>query len=143
MPKRQARRGTPQSLRDSSPGRGSKAGPPEGRTTQARLLRKRMTEPELILWSQLRKGQVGGHKFRRQHPVGPYVVDFACLKARLIIEVDGGHHSTQRKDDRERDANLAALGFTVLRIWNDDVRHNLSGVLDRIASELQYADRVE
>ncbi|MYD74865.1 MAG: endonuclease domain-containing protein [Chloroflexi bacterium] len=102
-----------------------------------------MTEPELILWSQLRKGQVGGHKFRRQHPVGPYVVDFACLKANLIVEVDGGHHSTQQKEDRERDANLAASGFTVLRIWNDDVRHNLSGVLDRIAAELQNVDRVE
>ena len=96
-----------------------------------------MTEPELILWSQLRKGQLGGHKFRRQHPIGPYVVDFACLQAKLVVELDGGHHSAQRGTDRERDANIEELGFKVLRIWNDDVRRNLSGVLDRIASELQ------
>ena len=112
-------------------------GLPESRTTQARLLRKRMTEPELILWSQLRRAQLGGHKFRRQHPVGPYVVDFACLKAKLIVELDGGHHSEQTDSDRQRDANLAALGFNVLRFWNDDVRHNLSGVLEKILSELR------
>ena len=95
-----------------------------------------MTEPELILWSQLRRRGLGGHKFRRQHPIGPYVVDFACLKAKLIVELDGGHHSEQREADRQRDANLKEQGFTVLRFWNDDVRSNLAGVLEQIASEL-------
>ena len=111
-------------------------GRPESRTARARSLRQRMTEPEVILWSKLRRGQFGGHKFRRQHPVGPYIVDFACLRAKLIIELNGGHHSELEHADRQRDANLEELGFNVLRIWNDDVRHNLSGVLDGISAEL-------
>ena len=99
-----------------------------------------MTEPELILWSQLRRRGLGGHKFRRQHPIGPYVVDFACLNAKLIVELDGGHHSEQRHADRQRDANLEGLGFTILRFWNDDVRGNLAGVLEKIVSELSNDD---
>jgi very-short-patch-repair endonuclease len=99
-----------------------------------------MTEPEVILWSQLRRRNLNGHRFRRQHPIGSYVVDFACLKAKLIVELDGGHHSEQREADRQRDANLEELGFNVLRFWNDDVRSNLSGVLEKIAAELPNND---
>lgn len=112
----------------------------ESRRTRARDLRQRMTEPEVILWSQLRRRRLGGHKFRRQHPIGPYVVDFACLNAKLIVELDGGHHSEQRHADRQRDANLEELGFTVLRFWNDDVRSNLAVVLEKIVSELSNDD---
>ena len=96
-----------------------------------------MTEEELILWSQLRRRQLDGYKFRRQHPIGPYVADFACLEAKLIVELDGGQHSEQRDADKSRDENIAKHGFKVLRVWNRDVRRNLSGVLDQILRTLE------
>ena len=95
-----------------------------------------MTEEELILWSQLRRRQLDGYKFRRQHPIGTYVADFACLEAKLILEVDGGQHSEQRDADKSRDENIAERGFAVLRIWNGDIGRNLSGVLDKIQCTL-------
>jgi very-short-patch-repair endonuclease len=82
------------------------------------------------LWQALRSDALGV-AFRRQHPVAPYVVDFACVSARLIVEVDGGQHGGEA--DAARDAALRAAGWRVLRFWNDDVLTNLEGVVHRIA----------
>jgi len=87
---------------------------------RARELRAAMTDAERALWRCLRMRQLDGHRFRRQHPVGPYVVDFACLPSRLVVEVDGGQHSDS-VDDRHRDAFLRGCGFRVLRFWNNEV----------------------
>ncbi len=127
----------PQSLRDSSPWEGEQSVRRDDSVGSARVLRQSMTEEELILWSQLRRRQLGGFKFRRQHPIGPYVADFACLEAKLRVELDGGQHSEQRDADKIRDENIAEHGFKVLRVWNRDVRQNLSGVLDQILQTLE------
>ena len=87
---------------------------------RARELRATMTDSERRLWRCLRMRQLDGYRFRRQHPVGPYIVDFACLAARLVVEVDGGQHSDSM-GDRHRDAFLRARGFRVLRFWDNDV----------------------
>ena len=105
------------------------------RSTRARQLRSNPTEAEKRLWSKLRLKQAGGHRFRRQVPIGPYVVDFACLARRLIIEVDGGQHS-ESAIDGIRDQRLAEDGYRVLRFWNNEVLGNLEGVLATIQAEL-------
>ncbi|MEQ8404258.1 MAG: endonuclease domain-containing protein [Oceanicaulis sp.] len=108
----------------------------------ARALRRRMTDAETILWSRLRRGQLGGWKFRRQHPVGPYIADFACLDGGLIVEVDGATHSTPREiaRDARRTAFLQAKGFEVYRAWNIDIYENLEGVLDGVIAALPPSD---
>jgi very-short-patch-repair endonuclease len=104
----------------------------------AKTLRRRMTDAETILWSRLRRGQLNGWKFRRQHPVGPYVADFACIDARLIVEVDGATHASDREiaHDQKRSAFLTARGFTLYRVWNTDIYDNLDGVLDGLLAAL-------
>ena len=87
-------------------------------TTRAGELRNNPTEAERSLWQHLRLRQLGGHKFRRQQSLGPYIVDFVCLEKRLIIEVDGGQHSEQKAYDAERNTWLEVQGFHVLRFWN-------------------------
>jgi very-short-patch-repair endonuclease len=101
----------------------------------AKNLRRRMTDAEIILWSRLRRDAVMGRRFRRQHPIGPYIADFACVAARLVVEVDGGTHGRDEEiaHDRKRDAFLNAHGWHVLRVRNDDVYKNLHDVLDGIA----------
>lgn len=84
-------------------------------TNRARHLRNNPTDAESILWGHLRLRQVGGYKFRRQRPIGPYFVDFVCLEKRVVIEVDGGQHYEQRSYDHRRDAWLKKEGFRVLR----------------------------
>ena len=84
------------------------------------------------LWSRLRRRQVDGHRFRRQVPIGPFVADFTCLEARLIVEVDGGQHNMRALDDARRTAWLESQGFRVLRFWNNDVLTNLPGVPETI-----------
>ena len=105
----------------------------------ARRLRSNMTPQEAKLWVALRKLRPTGIHFRRQVTVGRYVVDFACLKHRLVVEVDGGQHSRDDhvRRDRERDESLGLLGFTVLRFWNAEVDRDLSSVLDTILARLQ------
>jgi very-short-patch-repair endonuclease len=105
----------------------------------ARTLRRKLTRAETILWSRLRRDQVDGYRFRKQHPVGPYVADFACLIAKLIVEVDGGTHSTDRERayDRARDTYLRERGWRVLRVWNDDIYKNSDGVLEMICALLR------
>ena len=96
----------------------------------ARFLRKNLTEAEQKLWSRLRRKQLHGFRFRRQRPIGPYIVDFVCLEASLIIEVDGGQHAEQISKDEVRTRFLEKEGFRVIRFWNNDVLANTDGVLD-------------
>jgi very-short-patch-repair endonuclease len=97
-----------------------------------------MTDAETKIWQRLRAHRFMGLSFRRQLPVGPYIVDFVCLEARLIIEIDGGQHAAdQATYDAKRDAWLQREGFRILRCWNNDVLKNLRGVLERIAEAVQ------
>src|SRR5712675_1423387 len=103
---------------------------------RARRLRREMTEAERMLWAELRHDQLGW-RFRRQHPIPPYIVDFACIEARLIIEADGGQH--ERVGEHEaRDRALRLNGWRVLRFWNNDndIVENRAGVLQSIAAAL-------
>ena len=105
--------------------------------SRARALRKNPTEAERVLWAHLRFWQVDGYKFRRQQPLGKYIVDFVCLEKKAIIELDGGQHAEQSSYDAKRDAWLRDQGFSVLRFWNNDVLQNLSGVKDAILSNIE------
>jgi very-short-patch-repair endonuclease len=87
-----------------------------------------MTGPERRLWACLRRRQCHGHRFRRQHPIGPYVVDFCCVERRLVIEVDGESHVGRAEEDQRRQAAIEAAGFHVLRVTNDDVWYELEAV---------------
>jgi very-short-patch-repair endonuclease len=98
----------------------------------ARLLRKRPTETEKLLWRYLRSKQIDGFKFRRQQPIDNYVVDFVCFDKKIIIEVDGGQHAADKEKDIERDNYFKKHGFKVLRFWNNDVFKNIGGVLEKI-----------
>jgi very-short-patch-repair endonuclease len=103
---------------------------------KARELRKHMTEVERTLWRHLRLRQFGGFKFRRQHPIGQYIVDFVCLEKRLIVEVDGGQHSEQVRYDTERTAWLESQGFSLLRFWNNQVLEETEAVKEVIMGAL-------
>ena len=106
---------------------------------RARRLRRESTEAEKRLWNKLRARQLLGAKFRRQAPIGPYIVDFVCFERKLVIEIDGGQHAEhdQRAYDEERTKWLKSQGFRVLRFWNNEVLGNLEGVLTRIAEVLR------
>lgn len=106
----------------------------------SRKLRRNATDAEKRLWSALRHRQLGDTKFRRQHPLGPYIVDFFCLERGLVVELDGGQHAAQREADAKRDDWLAAQGFRVLRFWNHEVLSNTEGVLLRIEEALRGSD---
>lgn len=97
-------------------------------TTRARELRSYPTDAERLLWRHLRLRQVGGYKFRRQRPIGPYFVDFVCLEKRVVVEIDGGQHRQQKLYDARRDGWLRAEGFTVLRFWDDEVLKQVENV---------------
>jgi len=99
----------------------------------ARKLRRRKTPAEEELWRALRDRRSDGLKFRRQHPVGPFVLDFCCPAARLAIEVDGAVHDEQREQGEARTAFLIDNGYRVLRFRNDEVLDNIDAVLTRIA----------
>ncbi|HEV2337123.1 MAG TPA: DUF559 domain-containing protein [Stellaceae bacterium] len=90
----------------------------------------------MTLWRQLRDRQLGGFKFVRQEPVGPYYPDFVCRERHLIVEVDGGQHA-ESAADRERGAFLTGLGYQVIRIWSNQVFENIEGVLQMLQSELE------
>ena len=87
------------------------------------------------MWTRIGARQLGGFKFVRQEPVDRYYVDFVCRERRLIVELDGGQHAEHRQDKR-RDNDLQALGYRVVRIWDNDVIENLDGVLKSLLSEL-------
>ena len=100
-------------------------------TQRARRMRREPTEAERIMWRVLRNEQLGRMKFRRQSPIGPYIVDFVCFEAQLIVECDGGQHAESGYDAR-RDAWLRSQGFTVLRFWNGEILENPNGVAEQI-----------
>jgi primosomal protein N' (replication factor Y) len=99
------------------------------------MLRRNMTRAEQMLWRELRRNNIGW-RFRRQYPVPPYIVDFACVEARLIIEADGGQHSEPGEHDR-RDELLRRANWRVLRFWNNEILGNRAGVLQTIAEALR------
>ena len=98
-------------------------------------LRNNATPHERILWSRLKSSQLG-YKFRRQHSIGKYIVDFYCLQKRLIIELDGSGHIKDKQYDKEKNKYLENLNFTVLRFWNSDINNNLEGVIQKIQGYL-------
>ncbi len=103
---------------------------------RARELRVQQTHAEQLLWAALRRHNLGGLKFRRQHPVGPYFADFACVSHRLIIEVDGGYHDVVAIHDLQRQRSLEDDGWTVLRFSNDDVTTDVESVVHSVAQLL-------
>ena len=102
----------------------------------ARTLRKNLTAAEQALWSHLRFKQMGRCKFRRQQPIGPYIVDFVCLEKKVVVEVDGGQHSEQKSDDEGRTRWLESQGFRVLRFWNNQVLEEIDTVKEALWQEL-------
>jgi len=107
-------------------------------TPVARRLRRDATEVEGVLWQRLRARQIENAKFRRQFLIGPYVADFTCVEARLVIELDGGQHA-HSITDTARTTEIEAAGYTVLRFWNNEVIKNIEGVLETIRTELLNA----
>ena len=99
----------------------------------AKQLRRRLTDAEAILWSRLRVWP--GHRFRRQHPIGVYIADFACVASKLVIEVDGATHGSdaERARDAVRERYLQRSGWRIVRVWNSDVYERLDDVLDTVA----------
>ncbi len=104
---------------------------------RARALRRSMTDSERHLWAKLRRKQLGGLRFRRQVPFGPYVADFVCLSKRLIIEIDGGQHDRAKLYDARRTTWMEEKGFKVIRFWAHDVMKRRTVVLQTILSELR------
>ena len=98
----------------------------------ARRLRHDATDAERVLWRHLRSRQVQGLKFRRQFPIAGFIADFACVEARLVIELDGGQHADRVVEDQARSARLVVNGYRVLRFWNDDVLKRTEDVLAEI-----------
>jgi len=98
----------------------------------AKTLRRNLTDAEQKLWYHLRAHRFMGRKFKRQKPLGRYVVDFICLEEKLIIELDGGQHSENLEYDHERDSWLRSQGYTVLRFWNNELMNETESVLERI-----------
>jgi very-short-patch-repair endonuclease len=107
-------------------------------TIRARQLRKNSTDAERLLWRALRSRQLHGYKFRRQQSLGPFIVDFVCLEARLVIELDGGQHNEEKQavHDAERNVWLRKEGFQVLRFWDHEVLKQLDVVKDAIGKAL-------
>jgi very-short-patch-repair endonuclease len=106
----------------------------------ARALRKRLTPQEVKLWVKLRELKPLGYHFRRQAPIGRYIVDFVSFRSRLIVEADGGQHGLPdgAQSDQIRDAFLRSQGFRILRFWNSDIDTNLTGVMDSVLSTLRH-----
>ena len=98
----------------------------------AKTLRKRSTDAENLLWKHLRAKRLMGLKFRRQEPIGKYIVDFVCHEKKIIIELDGGQHSEESEKDQERDEWFRSEGFRVLRFWNNDVLGQTEEILEII-----------
>jgi very-short-patch-repair endonuclease len=97
-------------------------------------LRRDATDAERALWGELRARRLGGHKFRRQWTIGPCITDFCCVESGLIVEADGGHHTSEA--DRARSRYLGSQGFRIIRFWNNDVLTNMDGVLETILEAL-------
>src|SRR5271170_7338305 len=111
-----------------------KASPPH---ETARRLRRDQTDAEQKLWSGLRANRLDGLGFRRQFPIGNFIVDFCCREQRLVVEVDGGQHMDEAEADQKRTELLEARGYLVLRFWNSEVLSNIDGVLEEILNVLR------
>ena len=111
-------------------------------TARARALRRRHTGAERTLWAHLANRRLAGAKFRRQQPIGPYIVDFVSFEHRLIVEVDGGHHDEEvvRAADDIRAGWLKDDGYELIRFWNNEVQGNLQGVLEMISERLKQGN---
>jgi very-short-patch-repair endonuclease len=107
------------------------------RKEPARKLRNSQTDAEKKLWLRLRDRRLGGFKFRRQVPIGPFFVDFCCADKNLIVEIDGGQHRTAKDDDANRSIYLNEQGFRVLRFWNYDVLKKINTICKQILVELK------
>ena len=105
----------------------------------ARNLRRGQTDAENLLWAKLRFMRSNGIRFRRQHPVGHYIVDFICLEKRLIIELDGGQHAENKEKDSRRTKWLEDEGYCVVRFWDNEVLTNVEGVVFRIMENLEVS----
>lgn len=108
------------------------------KTRFARQLRRQMTDAEASLWHHLRNHALMGCKFRRQHPIGPYIADFACIERKLVVELDGGQH-VDNLDDSARTRWIQANGYRVLRFWNNDALRQQQVVLAVILEALESA----
>ncbi|WP_201451514.1 endonuclease domain-containing protein [Hydrogenophaga sp. BPS33] len=104
---------------------------------KARELRTSTTEAEALLWQHIRGRRFQGFKFRRQRPLSPYILDFVCLEAGLVIEIDGGQHSDQLDYDQRRSALITSRGLTVIRFWNHEVMNETTAVLEKSWQTLQ------
>ena len=105
-------------------------------TERARSLRRNQTRSEGLLWSILRAKQLCGLTFRRQHPIGLWIADFACSEKKLVVEIDGGYHDETAEEDLSRQKHLQSLGWTVIRFTDEDVERNAEAVGQAIAKEL-------
>lgn len=107
-------------------------------TQKARALRQNMTKAEVILWVNLRKRAMNGARFRRQHPIGPYIADFTCPASKLVVEVDGATHSTSEElaYDARRTKYLEQQGWTVIRVTNSEIYDDMDGVWRAISAQL-------
>ena len=105
----------------------------------AKHLRRNQTHAESLVWAELRGRKCGGYKFRRQVPIGKYVVDFLCVSQKLIIEIDGPSHEVAIEYDANRTSVLEAMGYHVIRLTNDDVYENLDASIEAIWTALENA----
>jgi very-short-patch-repair endonuclease len=101
---------------------------------KARRLRRNQTDAEQRLWARLRDRQLGDNKFRRQHPIGPFIADFCCPQRKLVLELDGGQHGAEVVADQKRSRFLEEKGCRVLRFWNHEVLKDTNAVLERIVA---------
>jgi very-short-patch-repair endonuclease len=112
-------------------------------TILARNLRDKQTDAERNLWSKLRRSQLNGVKFRRQQPVGDYIVDFISFEKRLIIEIDGSQHIESTMNDSVRTEYLESQGYQVIRFWNTDIMQNIEDVIDEILITLTFTSPIK
>ena len=106
------------------------------RTERSRELRSRQTKAETLIWTILRAKRLAGLKFRRQHAIGPYFVDFACVEKDVVVELDGGYHDLQYEEDRQRQALLESKGWQVLRFSNEEVLADVESVAISVARQI-------
>ena len=104
---------------------------------RARIFRKNMTDAEQAIWQSVRNRQLGGFKFRRQKPIGPFIVDFVCVEKKIVIEIDGGQHALNTVHDIKRSDFLRNKGYRILRFWNSDVLKEKNAVLEEILLHLK------
>jgi very-short-patch-repair endonuclease len=103
----------------------------------ARILRKRMTLPEKLLWEKLNRKQISGVRFRRQHPIDFFIVDFYCHEAKLVVEIDGEIHNSSKEYDDGRSAEMERYSIKVIRFTNKEVEENIDNVINRVKSEIK------